>query len=492
MAKFNVKFFENKPTGELLAVVNTTPEQFLIRLVANVAYIDVDVDQLGSYTNTVKGILSHIMNVSKIAVLNGVTEEFIGDEIKVKGFNNFKLELDESKFQLNELESNLGVASKRVFDYDFTNPEIEALAKENDERIKYYVKPKYFEFLKSNVSNKAIKGMSLIGVPGTGKSTDAVAVIRDLGGVILTAQLSGGTLENDLFTNVLPNTTVEDYVRKIERGVALTPQELEQYELLSKSSSTFRKVDEVIMKGIKNNIPVLLDELAYSNPILMSKFNVLTDGTVTYWHEGKEYFIPDNFFLFFTWNPGDVGTNDIPNALKTRFPIFIIPAIDKETHYKRIKAYTKSVIGYDKLDKKWIDNLFDFGNLIEQHQQKLRHSGGFFTLRATQMFLATVLTSVVDKDTFLLELKSKFVNYLWGTNYEMTNQIEDTLSDSLFATRIEELWNDYPVKPVPLSTDKINILDLLDVGTDSVDNTESISDGMDDILSDLDDLFSGK
>lgn len=483
-----VRFFKNRK-GEILAVVFTEPELFLIRLVKNIAFIDMDPTLIGSYSDAVKSILSNVTDVSKLAVLPEKTIEFEGVEMQVKGFNTFDITLDKTSFVLEENSSYLGTVKKRDFNYDFSDEEIKAIAEENDARIKYYVKPKYFDFIKSNVSNSFIKGMALIGVPGTGKSTDAIAVVRELGGIVLIAQLSGGMLENNVFVNTKPNRILSKYINDISHDKKLTDDELDKYDLLSKSSSSFLEVDEVIIRAIKLNCPVLLDEFAYANILLKARFNVLTDGTVVFRHEGVDYPLPDNFFIFMTWNPGDTGTQDIPNALKSRFPIHIIEAIDKKTHYKRITSFITHELSYGKVDENWINSLYDFGNMVEAHQTSMRHNGGFFTIRATQMFLSSVLTECVDRDRFLLELRSKFVNALWGSNYERTAEINDKLFESTFNVLIAKIWDGYPIKPIEKVLKPINILDLVnEVIETPLSSTSSAVTG-DDITEELNDIW---
>lgn len=430
--------------GKYLAVFQHNKGHELFLLDGDIVTLDVPPVEFKNYKGFVKHIFKDIIKGADISLVQGEVTTFDGvREIVVKGFTGFEMPKLPSGIKLVLSTGNFGVVKRRKFDYDFTNPEIAAIKEEMNARLKYYVKPPYFKFLELNVSNSFIKGMALIGKPGTGKSTDAIAVVNQLGGIILITQLSGGMLENNVFTNTKPNRVLTDAINKISDGVALTSDELEQYELLAKSSSSFIEVEETIIRAIRLNCPVLLDEFAYANILLKARFNVLTDGTAVFRHEGVDYPLPPNFFIFMTWNPGDDGTSDIPKALKSRFPVFIVPGIDKITHRERIISFVNSELSLKSIDTKFVDALYEFGNLVEANQNELRHYGGSFTIRATQMFLSNVMCSTHTRDEFVYELKSKFVNPLWGTNFENTELIEEKLRDHRYSGRVTELYDQY-------------------------------------------------
>lgn len=472
--KFSVRRFVSADSKSYLAIFLHDKGWELMLLDTNSDIVTLDIPPTAF--KEWKGLVVHVFKdivKNDISLVQGQVTDFDGvREIVTKEFSGFNLPTGlPAGIKLVEAFGSFGVVKRRKFDYDFTDPEISAIKEEMNSRLKYYVKPDYFKFLEMNLSNSFIKGMALIGKPGTGKSTDAVAVVNQLGGIILITQLSGGMLENNVFTNTKPNRVLTDTITKISNGVSLTPQELEQYELLAKSSSSFIEVEETIIRAIRLNCPVLLDEFAYANILLKARFNVLTDGTAVFRHEGKDYSLPPNFFIFFTWNPGDDGTSDIPNALKSRFPIFIVPAIDKITHRQRISSFAKSELALATVNVPFVDTLYEFGNLIETNQNELRHHGGSFTIRSTQMFLSNVMCSVHTQEEFNYELKSKFVNPLWGTNFENTDLIEEKLRDSKYSMKIKSLYDQY----------KLLFPDVVDAATysleDALDDFKPVAPG---------------
>jgi len=476
---------------ELLAILGTQEGQFKISLnvPTAVATLEVPAVDLKKWRALVAKIFNLYVNEADLNLSSGTISEFDGVEITTIGFESFPLADFGPTFKLKVL-NNKATIKYRNFSYDMTDPFISSVYEENKARTKYYVEPTYFSFLKRNLSNSFIKGMALIGKPGTGKSTDAIAVVNALGGICLTKQLSAGLMENDLFTNVKPNGMLTKFTEKIASGVGLTEDEQKIYDELVKSNSSFIEVDEIIMLGIKKNCPVLLDETAYANAAVLSKFNVLTDGTMSFYHNGESHKIPSNFFLFFTWNPGDEGTNDIPNALKTRFLVHIVPPIDKKTHQERMQSFAKSELGMDEINPVFLDALFTFGNKVEQDQQKMKHNGGSFTLRATQMLCSTIFDKRLSRKEFMLELKSKFVNPLWGTNYENTLAIEDTISSVEYKPMLDTIYKYYEsaTSSLALSGSKVKLPSCSTLFEKASDD-DIFVEGITDPLDSLDEFF---
>lgn len=494
MAKTFARIFKsNKDSNELLAIIGSQEAQTKVGLhvPTSVASIDVAAADLKNWKPLVARVFKGIVNERELTLIPDKVKSFDGIEIATTELQSFKLDDFGPDFKLKELNVKANTPL-RVFAYDMTDPEISIIHEENKARTKYYVEPDYFEWIQRNLLNKLIKGIALIGKPGTGKSTDAIAAVKSLGGICLTKQLSAGLMENDVFVNVKPNGALTKFTDKIARGEKLTESEAETYELLVKSSAGFIEVEEIIMLAIRLNCPALLDEAAYANAALLSKFNVLTDGTVSFLYNGVSYKLPDNFFLFFTWNPGDEGTNDIPNALKTRFPVFIVPPLDVRTHRERVQSFSKSELGIEELNPVFIDALFHFGNKIEQDQNKMKHNGGSFTLRATQMLCATIFHKKLSKKEFMFELKSKFVNPLWGTNFENTFAIDDMLNNSEYKPSIDGLYKAYESSAVGLeSDDKPKKLPSLASLFKLAETEEEISiEGLTDAVDELDDYFS--
>lgn len=482
--KLPVRLFnDNFGSGSILAILGASDGYMLfMKSAEHIVNVDIPATDVKKWRPYVEIIFKAYCRPSDITIIPNKVDTFEGTEIKTPSMASFDINKKylPSGISLTEDSGIVGHVKQRSFSYDMTNPQIASIAAENDARISYYVEPPYFKFIQNNLNNSLIKGMALIGKPGTGKSTDAIAAVRSLGGIILIAQLSGGMLENNLFVNTKPNRTLSELVEKVIRGGTLTTAEQETYDLLSKASASFLEVDEVIIRGIKLNCPVLLDEFAYANLLVKARFNVLTDGTKVFRHEGHDYVLPENFFLFFTWNPGDDGTTDIPNALKSRFPIFIVPSLSSSTHYNRIKAFCAKELGLSTIDKQFVNLLYNFGNLVEKDQQKFKHRGGYFTMRATQMFLSNALTENLNLENFIYELTSKFVNPLWGTNFENTDFISECLDKDPYVGLINELYTRYQdtffttkVKPSKTLSDYISEDAVLDTSSTSVGDEDA-------------------
>jgi len=443
MEKIFCRLFEAVTGGGYLAILPFFDGGYkLITYNDGIATLDVPPSEFKLWRPVIKRVFRSVIK-GEFDLVSDVIKTFPKSiESLTPEFTSFDLPTLPEDVHVVESGSSYGTIEKRKFSIDFTKEPYKTMAAENDARLRYYVKPDYFGFLERNLSNSFIKGLALIGKPGTGKSTDAIAVVRHLGGAILVKQVSNGMMENDLFFNIKPNGKLTALISKLGAGEALDEKEKLMFDLLSKASGAFLEEPEAIMLGILLDVPVLIDELANANAALLSKFNVLTDGSVAFLYGGTNYSLPKNFFIFFTWNPGDEGTNDIPQSLKTRFPVLIVPPISKTTHRKRIERFCDVMLS-TKADKVLVDALYDFGNLIEEKQNEFRHHGGSFTMRATQMFLSVVLCFNHSKEEFELELKSKFVNPLWGTNFENTEKIDEKLKESLYQTMIDEIYARY-------------------------------------------------
>lgn len=494
MAKTFARIFKSvQDSNELLAIIGSQEAQTMVALnvPTAVASIDVPAASLKNWKPLVARVFRGFVDEKELTLIPEKVKSFNGVEVATNDLESFKLDDFGPDFTLKQLSVKANTP-QRVFSYDMTIPEIAVIHEENKARTKYYVEPEYFEWIQRNLQNKLIKGIALIGKPGTGKSTDAIAAVKSLGGICLTKQLSAGLMENDVFVNVKPNGMLTRYTEKIARGDKLTDEEQSTYDLLVKASNGFIEVEEIIMLAIRLNCPALLDEAAYANAALLSKFNVLTDGTVSFLYNGVSYKLPDNFFLFFTWNPGDEGTNDIPNALKTRFPVLIVPPLDVKTHRERIQAFAKSELGIEEINPVFVDSLFNFGNKVEQDQNKMKHNGGSFTLRATQMLCSTIFDKKLNKKEFMYELKSKFVNPLWGTNFENTFAIDDMLNSSEYKPFIEGIYKAYESAAVGLDSDsepkKLPSLASLFKLADAED--EISIDGLTTDIDELDDYFA--
>lgn len=499
--KLPARLFAQKGNENIMLAVLGATDGILIfhKDPDGVVKADVTTAQIIKLKPIIELLFSSYAAASSLLPMPGKIDDFDGVEIKTPMFESFTIDptLLPANIKLQEAVGTTGFIKQRSFSYDMTNPEIAAIAAENDARLTYYVKPPYFSYIQNNLNNTLIRGMALIGKPGTGKSTDAIAAVRSLGGIILTTQMSGGMLENNLFINTKPNRTLTDLIEKINQGIELTADETKTFDMLSRASSSFIEVDEVIIRALKLNCPVLLDEFAYANMLVKARFNCFTDNNTKFRHEGKVYDIPENFFLFLTWNPGDDGTTDIPKALVTRFPILIVPSINSRTHYSRIKSFVEKILHLPNVDKTFVELLFEFGSLVEKEQMKFKHRGGSFTMRATQMFLSTVLTDTLDKNNFVYELKSKFVNPLWGTNFENTDFIDESLSKNPYDELINRLFTRYKdifivtkTKPTKSIDDFISDAASIHASTSTSSGTFTTLDEEADALSqDINDAF---
>lgn len=284
-----------------------------------------------------------------------------------------------------------------------------------------------------SIRNGKSIGILFVGPTGTGKSFTAKVLANKAGAPSLNIQITYGTTIEDLIGQYVPNTG---------------------------DGPKYIFVEGPLLKAYEQGYQIIIEEINYGQPGIISKLNEFTDGTTRVIVNGITYHRHPNFVVYMTMNPGYEGTEVLNVALKNRFAKVSVPALSKKEFVLRSQLYSKS-LGYE-LSKDFFNKLFDFAAMIEKEASTAKwHENVKFSIRNAQRLCENILQKRRSYDEFNSAISIQYLNDL-STDNDNSEKLEGFKSSTEIQAEIKNLYNLYDfVKPIEKTTED-NLDDLFD------------------------------
>lgn len=250
------------------------------------------------------------------------------------------------------------------------------------------------------------KGIIFAGPTGTGKSFAARILADKSNAPLLNLQISYGTTVEDLVGQFIPD----------ESG-----------------ASKWKFVMGPLLKAAVYGYQIVIEEVNFGQPGVISKLNEFTDGTLYVTVNGNIYKKHPNFVVYMTMNPGYKGTETLNVALKNRFSIINVPALNEEQFCKRSMAYSKAR-GHE-LSYQFFSKLFTLAGVLEKEGNSSRyHEDVKFSIRNAQRFVDGIVNKPQSFEEFCAVFNNQYINALSVDNdnsekIEQLKKSEDIVSD---------------------------------------------------------------
>lgn len=344
-------------------------------------------------------------------------------ELKNQGFV-LNYNLDSTKFILRtyeEVNKTDEVASL------LTNNNIEKLKKDN---ISLEFDPKMTEVIEAfrNVSllQNDSPGILFTGPTGTGKSVLATIFAAKLKAPLVAYQITAGTQPDDLAIKYGPND---------EEG-----------------KNHFKTIIGPLLKAYSKGYICVLEEANMASPGVLALLNRFTDGSAFIELEEKIYTKHPNFILIMTMNPGYADTQLLNMALKNRFPVCLIPKLDKTKYVIRCRQYSE-LLGH-VLPAEFYNELYDFSELIEQEGSKNSWNENIaFSFRNAKKVLLSILSKRCSFTEFQAALSINYLNLLCLDNDNSEKLIEFKKNLINIIKTLYDLYDYKEVEEVELELD---------------------------------------
>lgn len=341
------------------------------------------------------------------------------------------------------------------------------------------------ESLMSGSSN----GIIFTGPTGTGKSFAARILADHDNAPYIEHQISYGTAIEDIIGMFIPNDSanpdVKAQVQQIWDGDMDVQTKFDKIEQLINNkgeNGNWKFAAGPLFKAAVEGYVLILDEINFGQPGIISKINEFTDTTLYFTLNGEVYHKHPNFVVYMTMNPGYKGTEELNVALKNRFAIVDVPALTKEEFANRAQFYSKS-LGHE-LSVKFFDKLYDFAQFIKKEGNSSRwHENVEFSIRNAQRLCNAILRAPKGFDDFSAAVAVQYLNHLSVDN-DNSEKLQALKKDEHIVSEIRELFGYYNFAKIEEAKVSVDFDGLFS----EIDETKASSDASDDKM--MDDLFS--
>lgn len=299
-------------------------------------------------------------------------------------------------------------------------------------------------------------GLILEGPTGTGKSFAIDIMANHAGAPLLGIQITGGTTEDHLLGNFIPN-----------------------------GEGGFDFVEGPLLKAYYKGYWLKLDEINFGSAPVIAVVNQFTDGTNRVTVNGKTYHRHPNFVICMTMNPGYEGTDPLNVALKNRFAKVDVPALTKKEFCARAMAYSKG-LGH-QLSFDFFSKVYDFAAFIEKEANSSKwHENAKFSVRNAQRLCDAILMKKRSFDEFFAAMSIEYMNDL-STDNDNSDKLQQFKKEKDVIEQVRAIYELYDFAEVK----SVDITDTLDsFFTEDPDEESSESDSKKSSDKMVDDLMS--
>lgn len=448
------------------------------------------------FTNSVYSDIYSFKPIQRDITTSNVVEAFIpATGIKCVRSANLTEALNKNGYDTSALSLTL-TTEKEVRDYSalLADPEVKERFDENRKAL-VAVSATYDSLnTETRIAHESLmsgscNGIIFTGPTGTGKSYACRILADHDEAPYIEHQISYGTAVEDILGMFIPNDNASDYVKVRVQQI---------WEGKDDVQTKFDKITELIeskgeggnwtfaagplFKAAVEGYVLILDEINFGQPGIISKINEFTDTTLYFTLNGKVYRKHPNFVVYMTMNPGYKGTEELNMALKNRFTIVDVPALTQDEFSKRAQFYSKS-LGHE-LSAKFFNKLYDFAQFIKKEGNSSRwHENVEFSIRNAQRLCNIILRSPKGFDDFFAAVAVQYLNHLSVDN-DNSEKLQALKKDDHIVSEIRELFGYYDFAKIEEVKVSVNFDDLFS----EVDDTKMSSDAIDDKM--MDDLYS--
>lgn len=336
---------------------------------------------------------------------------------------NFKNILESNGYTYAETSSVLK-GKHRDYSKLLENPENKAMFDMQKEKLELIEATFEGLSLEAKIAYEAVNSGEKIGIifegpTGTGKSTMAEIMAIYSGAPYLRAQITDGTITDDLKGQFIPNESGEGGPYKFAIGQ--------------------------LLKAYEYGYPMIIEEVNFGQPGVIALLNQFTDGTASITIDDKTYYRHPGFVVYMTMNPGYEGTQPLNVALKNRFIKVNVPALNKKEFTARMMAYS-GALGHT-LPKKFFEKLYDRTAWLEKEGCGPRwHENVKYSIRNAQGLCASILINSKTREEFMAAFS---VNYLndFATDNDNSDKLEEFKKEEQVSAIIDELYAEYDLLP---------------------------------------------